>query len=242
MSISHYFENEEDLKRHLLDLDSEFRFKCRMCGKCYKHQNTILLNSRDIFNIARRQERPMAEVLRDYTEVYLGKRSRVPVVHLLAEKRCPLLAEDGTCSVHDCKPTVCALYPLGRVYVPSTVQPKSDAQLKAGVYYILNDITCGSCKKVWKVRDWLAQFNIPEDDEFYRLWSQMLADLGMAVRRVEELHRAEEKQVLMPPPLLMLLWREVFPALYIDYDIGQDFMPQFRAALERITELMKRIR
>ena len=45
----------------------------------------------------------------------------------------------------------------------------------------------------------------------------------------------------MPPPLLELLWKEIFPVLYIDYDIGQDFMPQFRAALERITELMKRM-
>lgn len=63
-------------------------------------------------------------------------------------------------------------------------------------------------------------------------------------RRVEELHRVEEenKYRLMPPPLLELLWKEIFPVLYIDYDIGQDFMPQFRAALERITELMKRIR
>ena len=52
----------------------------------------------------------------------------------------------------------------------------------------------------------------------------------------------ENKYRLMPPPLLELLWKEIFPVLYIDYDIGQDFMPQFRAALERITELMKRIR
>mgnify|MGYP005821236551 FL=1 len=61
---------------------------------------------------------------------------------------------------------------------------------------------------------------------------------------MEELHRVEEenKYRLMPPPLLELLWKEIFPVLYIDYDIGQDFMPQFRAALERITELMKRIR
>ena len=28
----------EEIERQLLDLDSEFHFKCRKCGKCCKHQ------------------------------------------------------------------------------------------------------------------------------------------------------------------------------------------------------------
>ena len=46
-------EGIEHLEENLLDLDSEFRFKCRRCGKCCIHQDTILLNTRDIFNIAK---------------------------------------------------------------------------------------------------------------------------------------------------------------------------------------------
>ena len=30
----------EEMEKYLLDLDSEFRFKCRRCGKCCK--NTFL--------------------------------------------------------------------------------------------------------------------------------------------------------------------------------------------------------
>ena len=44
----------DEFEQSLLDLDSEFRFKCRRCGKCCKHQDTILFNSRDIFNIAKK--------------------------------------------------------------------------------------------------------------------------------------------------------------------------------------------
>ena len=30
----------EEMEQYLLDLDSEFRFKCRRCGKCCKNQDT----------------------------------------------------------------------------------------------------------------------------------------------------------------------------------------------------------
>ena len=31
----------EEMEQYLLDLDSEFRFKCRRCGKCCKNQDTV---------------------------------------------------------------------------------------------------------------------------------------------------------------------------------------------------------
>lgn len=34
-------EGIEHLEDFILDLDSEFRFKCRRCGKCCIHQDTI---------------------------------------------------------------------------------------------------------------------------------------------------------------------------------------------------------
>ncbi len=44
---------QEEIERQLMDLDSEFRFKCRkMRDKCCMSIRTILFNTRDIFNIA----------------------------------------------------------------------------------------------------------------------------------------------------------------------------------------------
>ena len=164
-------EGIEHLDNYLLDLDSEFRFKCRRCGKCCIHQETIIFNARDIFNIAQKKGMTMREVMDAYTEVYIGRNSRIPIIHLLSngpKGACPLL-ENGRCSVHDCKPTVCALFPLGRVALNS----KDGQPLKEGetpeVKYILNDHSCGSAKKVNTVRSWLAKFGIPEQDEFYLL-------------------------------------------------------------------------
>ena len=112
----------EEIERQLMGLDSKFNFKCRKCGKCCKHQNTILFNSRDIFQFARKLQMTPEEVITQYAETYIGSASKIPIVHIIPRGKnevCPFLT-DGLCSIHDCKPTVCALFPLGRVVVNKT--------------------------------------------------------------------------------------------------------------------------
>ena len=228
-------EGIEHLDNYLLDLDSEFRFKCRRCGKCCIHQETIIFNARDIFNIAQKKGMTMREVMDAYTEVYIGRNSRIPIIHLLSngpKGACPLL-ENGRCSVHDCKPTVCALFPLGRVALNS----KDGQPLKEGetpeVKYILNDHSCGSAKKVNTVRSWLAKFGIPEQDEFYLLWNKVLMSLTPAVMKLEE-----EK---VSDPALEMLWGAIYETLYLHYDTSQEFMPQFQVVADKLLNLSKKI-
>ena len=82
----------EHLKQQLMDLDSTFKFKCRRCGKCCKNQDTILFSPWDIFRIGKKIGKSPSTVIKDYTEVYIGPQSRIPVVHLLMQGRknaCP---------------------------------------------------------------------------------------------------------------------------------------------------------
>lgn len=228
-------EGIEELETNLLDLDFEFRFKCRRCGKCCIHQDMIIFNARDIFNIAKKKGMTMQQVVEAYTEVYIGRNSRIPIIHLLSngpKGACPLL-ENGRCSVHDCKPTVCALFPLGRVALNS----KDGQPLKEGetpeVKYILNDHSCGSAKKVNTVRSWLAKFGIPEQDEFYLLWNKVLMSLAPAVMKLEEEKVSE--------PALEMLWGAIYETLYLHYDTSQEFMPQFQAVADKLLGLSKAI-
>lgn len=161
----------EEIERHLMDLDGEFRFKCRKCSKCCKHQNTILFNSRDIFNIARKFQMTPDTVINKYAETYIGSASKIPVVHMVPRGKnevCPFLA-DGLCSIHDCKPTVCALFPLGRVAVNAQALESGMENGPVEVKYMLVDTDCGSRKRVNTVRGWLARFGISEYDEFFLL-------------------------------------------------------------------------
>ena len=89
----------EEIEQQLMDLDGEFRFKCRKCGKCCKHQDTILFNPRDIFNIARKLHMTPEAVIKEYAETYIGSASRIPVVHMVPRGQnavCPFL-KDGLC-------------------------------------------------------------------------------------------------------------------------------------------------
>lgn len=224
-------EGIETLKDNLLDLDSEFRFKCRRCGKCCIHQDTILLNARDIYNIAKKLGRTMRDVIESYTEVYIGKNSRIPVVHLLSngpKGACPLLV-DGRCSVHDCKPTVCALFPLGRVVIGKEPGNPLTDDAEIQVRYILNDYTCGSAKRVNTVRSWLARFGIAEHDDFYILWTKITMKISQVIRRMEEMQ--------CPAETLSLAWDITFSLLYLNYDTNVELMPQFQAVAEKLETL-----
>lgn len=238
MNIRKIMETEEgfeELEQGLLGLDSEFRFKCRRCGKCCKDQNTILLNPRDIFNIGKKLGKSMSAVIGDYAEVYIGQDSRVPVVHLLPKgpkNTCPLLV-DGRCSVHDCKPTVCALYPLGRVLVAPTPGEPSEPWNEMEVRYILNDYTCGSAKRVNTVRSWLQKFGIPEHDDFFIQWNKTIVNFSLFVRDMEKKECSEEK--------LKLIWNAAYNILYTQYNITLDFEPQFQRAISRWDDFCHRI-
>ena len=228
-------EGIEHLDNYLLDLDSEFRFKCRRCGKCCIHQETIIFNARDIFNIAKKKGMTMQEVVDAYTETYIGRNSRIPIIHLLSngpKGACPLL-ENDRCSVHDCKPTVCALFPLGRVALNSKDgQPLKEGEMPE-VKYILNDHSCGSAQKVNTVRSWLAKFGIPEQDEFYLLWNKVLMNLTLTVMKMEKEKVSE--------PVLEMLWGAIYETLYLHYDTSQEFMPQFQAVADKLLGLSKAI-
>ena len=226
-------ESMEELEKNLLDLDSEFRFKCRRCGKCCKNQDTILFNTRDIYNIAHKLGKTMLNVVDEVAEVYIGNNSRIPIVHMVPtgpSRSCPLL-KDGRCSVHDCKPTGCALFPLGRVAVTvkkadGTVDPHNFK-----IRYVLNDFNCGSAKRVNTVRSWLEQFGIPEHDEFFILWNEVIMESGELVRFLEK-QRA-------PALLLQLIWNFQINLLYLQYDTSLDFFPQFQENARKLISFSK---
>ena len=137
----------EELEQSLLDLDSEFDFKCRHCGKCCKNQDTVLFTARDIYNIAKKLGKTTEHIIQECGEVSIGYSSRIPLVHMVPigpQRRCPLLRDDGRCSVHDCKPTACALFPVGRVASIEGVLDKNMEVTKdcVKVRYVLNDFNC----------------------------------------------------------------------------------------------------
>jgi len=230
------YEIIENFEKYSIGLDDVFAFKCRSCGKCCRNREDILLNSRDVYNIATALKLTHEQVISKYGEVYIGRDSRIPIVRLLPKgtnKVCPLLA-GNRCSVHSLKPAVCALFPIGRVVASEEAPVDMGLGSPNEINYIFNCATCGSRKKKQTVRAWLDGFSIPIDDHFFIRWNEAVFRLMATVRQYEGKEGITGRAMEM-------MWGGIFSALYTDYDVGKDFFPQFEANVAKILGVFEKL-
>jgi Fe-S-cluster containining protein len=217
----------ENIGKMEIGLDDTFRFKCHGCGKCCKNREDILLNARDLFNLARYLKMKPEGVVRKYCESYIGTSSKIPIVRLRpigVNKLCPFLRDNG-CEVHAAKPSVCALYPLGRFAKTPNNEIGVTPGDKLEIGFLLMPVECGGHRSN-TVRGWLESFGIPIDDPFFALWYESVINLGTYIRKLE-------KQKI-PTAAFNAVWTVAYRCLYLEYDIKQDFMPQFQSKLVRM--------
>ena len=217
----------ENFNKYKIGLDEVFTFKCRGCGKCCKNREDILLNSRDVYNIATALNLTHKQVTEQYCETYIGKDSRMPIVRLKPKGVnlvCPLL-KGGRCSIHSLKPTVCALFPLGRVMAFEDKGPGKPFEIQ----YILTSADCGSAKKKQTVRAWLEAFDIPVEDHFFTEWNKALFSLISTVKKLSEKLSSQSK-------VYEMIWVGIYMALYVDYDTQKEFDSQFKNNVNKILD------
>ena len=117
-------ETLKELKKNTLGLDDKFRFGCRMCGKCCTHREDIILSPMDFYRLSKVLRIPPIAIYQEYCHTTIGKHSHMPVQMLRPvgeDRHCPL-KKDNLCSVHNGKPTSCAIFPLGRYIENGTVK------------------------------------------------------------------------------------------------------------------------
>jgi len=224
----------EGLMEKRLGPDDTFWFGCKACGNCCRNRDDVLLSAYDLYRIARHLKIKPQEAFKKYCESYIGHTSNLPVVRLKPKpipnmllripqphsSVCPLLSDDGKCSVHKSKPATCALFPLGRVYDPK----------EKGVFYVLNDGDCGGKKELHTVKGWLAYFNLPVHDEAYIKWNEFLTECMDLMRN---------KFKKLPDKVKETLWNGYFLIMYISYDINEEFLPQLERNIEQYKKLLE---
>ena len=211
--------------------DELFRFHCKMCGKCCINREDILLTPRDIYNMSKELRITTQELLDTYCEAYIGCDSRMPIVRLKPRgsiKRCPLL-KDRKCSVHKAKPVLCAMFPIGRGVIFEMDENPSEQLSKGHIQYIFTNPGCGDNTETHTVREWLGEFGIPLEDEFFFKWHKIALELGQFFRKTE---KTESEHIME------LLWTAAFTKIYLHYETGKDFMPQFEENTKEIRALL----
>ena len=224
-------ENFDNMK---LDIDDTFRFSCNQCGKCCINREDILLSPFDLFRVSKKLNMKPDEFVTKYGEVYIGDSSRMVIVRLRplgSIKRCPLL-KDRKCSVHDAKPTVCAMYPIGRAIRIDTNKQTSEQMTTKNIEYIFNGAHCGNAE-THTVREWLTSFGIPIEDEFFVEWHKTITELHDIVVLAEEKFKMKST--------LNAVWSAIYAAMYMKYDINKEFMPQFLANREELFGILRAI-
>lgn len=216
--LQHIVEHYDEM---CIGTDEHFRFHCKQCGKCCINREDILLNPKDLYNISKELGLAPRDTIAHYCEVYLGQNSRIPIVRLKPRgsiKRCPLL-RDRKCSVHNAKPTVCALFPLGRSIKLDAKETDPNAIERARIQYIINPIECGDRSEEHTVREWVESFGIPIHDNDFIAWQKALFSVRQQIVELEK---------MLPDKSMERVWSITYQALYLNYDIQEDFRKQFQ--------------
>ncbi len=227
--LKNIVDNFEAMK---IGMDEPFPFHCTMCGKCCINREDILLTPRDIYNMAKEFGITTKELFETYCETYIGCDSRMPIVRLKPRgsiRRCPLL-KDRKCSVHKAKPAVCALFPIGRCLMFEKDSNPSEKISASQIQYIFTNPGCGDNAETHTVREWLGEFGMSLEDEFFVQWQQAVMELGHFFREAEK--TASER-------IMELSWTAAFVGLYLHYETDQEFLPQFEKNVREITALLQ---
>lgn len=188
-----------------------FQFECSMCGNCCRNRREpILLTGTDIFRVAHGLGTSVESIVLQNTQGYVGESSHVPAL-VLRERfdgSCSFLRK-GRCMVQQYKPSVCALYPLGRYF---------DARDNS-FHYFFNQNTCQCGKDTgqkWTLQKWLDKFNIEETEVMTAAWHKLLIGITQETCKISKDKITGE--------MIDALYR----VLYLNYDIEKPYVEQIR--------------
>ncbi len=222
-------ENFDTMK---IEPDTPFKFHCTQCGKCCINREDILLNPLDLFKASKELRMTPQDFVNTYCDTYLGESSYMPIVRIRPRgsiKRCPLM-KDRKCSIHKSKPTVCAMFPIGRVMRIEADKLNEKPIAADQIEFIYSDPGCGDNSELHTVREWLGAFDIPLQDEFFAKWQNTVLQLGPMIQKC--ITQFSEETVNRVITL-------AYVKLYLNYDTSNEFWPQFVENAEFIMALMK---
>ena len=134
--------------------------------------------------------------------------------------------------IHDAKPAVCAMFPLGRAIRIDKEDAEKDELPPMKVEYIINPIDCGDFSETHTVKDWLESFGIPLEDEYFLKWQKTISMLSPRIQKLEK---------KLDDNLMDKIISVMYIKLYLDYDLGIDFYPQFVKNADDCVEMLKMI-
>ena len=141
--------------------------------------------------------------------------------------KCFFLRENNRCRIQMNKPSVCALFPLGRC-----ASRKEDG---TDIFYILQPTTCGGLDESHTPREWMGEFNLEESEEWFCIWQDVV--MVLSERIVEVLPK-------VPKSLVDDILSGMGGILYLRYDLERPLVQQVKdngAEALRMIEMVEKL-
>ena len=206
----------------LYDVNDMAKLGCQECAGCSAccqgMGESIILDPLDVFRIEKKLNKSFEELLQEHLELNVVDGVILPNLKLAGKAEvCTFLNREGRCSIHDSRPGICRLFPLGRYYENHNYK-----------YFLqVNECQKSNRTKV-KISKWIDTPDYPRYREFVLEWHYFL-------NHVEELilSAADENY---GKQLCMLLLQ----AFYLKkYDLEGDFYEQFEGRMQVVKEALQ---
>lgn len=186
---------------------------CKGCSACCRGMGkSIVLDPLDVYRLTAGLGVAMQELLADKLELNVVDGIILPNLKMTgAEECCAFLNEEGRCSIHEYRPGICRLFPLGRYYENGSFQ------------YFLQNRECPypNPTKV-KVSKWIDTPNLARNQEYINSWHYFLLEMA------EWLAGSEDEELAKKVNLFLLQLFFLKP-----YDTEADFYEQFYQRMEQ---------
>ena len=216
------------LMDNLVELDDKFKFDNAQCSKLCKGHIGNTLYPHDIYAMSKVCGITTKDFVDKYCEMYASSQLLSPRVRFKVvgnEKMC-IMYENGKCQICNEKPLMCSSYPIS-VFVAGIESGKTITG------YVLDKSVTSSKGKTYTVREWLANNDVDEKDEF-------TADFVEMCELVQNTLLQGEKGNV-PEEIIKALSDAIIAFLYSNYDTSIDFSEQFLANKQRLQELCSQI-
>ena len=191
---------------------------CKGCSECCRGMgSSIILDPMDVWRLQKGIKKGFQALLEEgKIELNMADGMILPNLKMDAEREaCPFLDGQGRCSIHDCRPGLCRLFPLGRYYEEN------------GFRYFIQIHECRKQDRgKIKIKKWLGIPNLKAYENYILEWHSFLNQCEDALETLSE----ENVRILE-----LYVLRRFYETVYMAAD-ENGFYEEFAARLEEVKE------
>lgn len=179
---------------------------CEGCSLCCYHVGELVeLSPYDVFQLKKATHLSFEDLLLDKIQLITNNKISIPYLKMKEDNGCSFLDAENRCSIHQYRPNICRLFPLGRVYLKDEF--KYFLQVNACTKPVLYPI---------KIEHWLGIKQYEHNKAFIMLWYHLLKALSFRMKFIYD----EEELKQMNEYLINVFYR-------VDHEEDHEFYIQF---------------